>query len=43
MAAMLEKFGLLGEDDAARNILRAPVTNTVGTVVGERRVAAALT
>jgi L-asparaginase II len=42
MAAMLEKFGLLGEDDAARNILRAPVTNTVGTVVGERRVAAAL-
>jgi len=43
MAAMLEKFGLLGEDDAARNILRAPVTNTVGTVVGERRAAAALT
>lgn len=42
MAAMLEKFGMLGEDDAARKILRAPVTNTVGAVVGERRVAAAL-
>jgi L-asparaginase II len=42
MAAMLEKFGVLGEDDAARKILRAPVTNTVGAVVGERRVAEAL-
>ena len=37
MAAMLEKYGLLGVDEAARNILRAPITNTVGTVVGERR------
>jgi L-asparaginase II len=39
MAAMLEKYGLLGDDEAARNILRAPITNTVGTVVGERRAA----
>jgi L-asparaginase II len=37
MAAMLEKYGLLGDDEAARNILRAPITNTVGTVIGERR------
>ena len=43
MAAMLDRFGLLGSDDAAQKILRAPVTNTVGAVVGERRVAAALT
>lgn len=42
MAAMLEKFGVLGGDEAARNILRAPILNTVGAVVGERRVAAAL-
>jgi L-asparaginase II len=42
MAAMLERFGLLGSDEAAQKILRAPVTNTVGAVVGERRVAAAL-
>ncbi len=42
MAAVLEKFGLLGGDDAARKILRVPVTNTVGTVVGERRVAEVL-
>jgi L-asparaginase II len=42
MAAMLDRFGLLGGDDAAQKILRAPVTNTVGAVVGERRVAAAL-
>ncbi len=42
IAAMLDRFGLLGSDDAAQKVLRAPVTNTVGTVVGERRVAAAL-
>ncbi|HEX4861295.1 MAG TPA: asparaginase [Rhizomicrobium sp.] len=42
MAAILDKLGVLGEDEAARKILRAPVTNTVGAVVGERRVAAAL-
>ena len=38
MAAMLAKYGLLGEDEAAQNILRCPLTNTVGDVVGERRV-----
>lgn len=42
MAAMLDRLGLLGSDEAAQKILRAPVTNTVGAVVGERRVAAAL-
>jgi L-asparaginase II len=42
MAAMLDRYGLLGTDEGARNILRAPVTNTVGTAVGERRIAAAL-
>jgi len=42
MAAMLDRFGLLGSDDAAQKILRAPVTNTVGAVVGERRVSSAL-
>jgi L-asparaginase II len=42
MAAMLDRFGLLGSDEAAQKILRAPVTNTVGAVVGERRVAASL-
>jgi L-asparaginase II len=40
IAAVLERLGLLGE--AARGILRAPVLNTRGTVVGERRPAAAL-
>ena len=42
MAAMLDRFGMLGGDEAAQKILRAPVTNTVGAVVGERRVASAL-
>ncbi len=42
MAALLDKLGLLGADDAAQAILRAPVLNTVGTAVGERRAAAAL-
>ena len=40
MAAILDKLGLLG--DAAREFLRAPVLNTRGAVVGERRVAPAL-
>jgi L-asparaginase II len=40
MAAILDKLGLLG--DTARDILRAPVLNTRGAVVGERRIAAAL-
>jgi L-asparaginase II len=41
IAAVLERLGLLG--DAARGILRAPILNTRGTVVGERRPAEALT
>jgi L-asparaginase II len=43
MAAMMRKFGVLGDDAAAREILRAPITNTVGAVVGERRVTDAVT
>ncbi|HWA90686.1 MAG TPA: asparaginase [Rhizomicrobium sp.] len=42
MAAMLSRYGMLGSDDAAQAILRAPVANTVGAVVGERRIASAL-
>jgi L-asparaginase II len=42
MAAILDKLGLLGDDRAAREILRAPVLNTRGAAVGERRVAPAL-
>ena len=40
IAAVLDKLGLLGE--GAKTLLRAPVLNTRGTVVGERRPAAAL-
>jgi L-asparaginase II len=40
IAAVLDKLGLLGE--GARGLLRAPIPNTRGTVVGERRPAAAL-
>ncbi len=40
IAAVLDRLGLLGE--AAQGILRAPILNTRGTVVGERRPAAAL-
>jgi L-asparaginase II len=43
MAAMLEKFGVLGGDEAAREILNAPILNTVDAVVGERRVTEAVT
>ncbi len=42
MAAILDKLGLLGNDAAARTLLQAPVTNTRGATVGERRPAAAL-
>ncbi len=42
IAALLDKLGLLGEDAAARDILRAPILNTRGAAVGERRIAAAL-
>jgi L-asparaginase II len=43
MAAMLEKFGVLGSDEAAREILNGPILNTVDAVVGERRVTEVLT
>jgi hypothetical protein len=37
MAAILEKLGVLGNDREAREILRAPIRNTRGEIVGERR------
>ncbi len=37
MAALLDGLGLLGKDDAAREILLAPVINTRDATVGERR------
>jgi L-asparaginase II len=42
IAALLDKLGLLGGDRAAQEILRAPVTNTRGAIVGERRIAPTL-
>lgn len=42
MAALLDKLGLLGDDIAARALLRAPVVNTRDATVGERRAAPAL-
>jgi L-asparaginase II len=41
-AAVLEKLGLLASDQEARNLVRAPVLNTRGQMVGERKPAAAL-
>jgi L-asparaginase II len=37
MAAILDRLGLLGDDKAAGEILRAPISNTREEVVGERR------
>jgi L-asparaginase II len=42
MAAVLDRLGLIGGDAKAAAILRAPVLNTRGTTVGERRPAPAL-
>jgi L-asparaginase II len=42
IAILLDKLGLLGDDRAARDLVRAPVLNTRGMIVGERRPAAAL-
>jgi len=42
MAAVLARLGLLGIDPKARALLRAPVLNTRGATVGERRPTAAL-
>lgn len=42
IAALLDKLGVLSNDERAREILRAPVINTRGEIVGERRPASAL-
>ncbi|HVV65242.1 MAG TPA: asparaginase [Rhizomicrobium sp.] len=42
MAALLDKLGVLDADAAARELILAPIHNTRGAVVGERRIAAAL-
>ena len=42
MAAVLDSLQLLGPDEAAREILRAPILNTRDAVVGERRASEAL-
>ena len=42
MAAVLDQLGVLGDDPKARALLRAPVLNTRGATVGERRPSAAL-
>jgi L-asparaginase II len=42
IAAILDKLGVLGDDKAAREFLRAPILNTRKTVSGERRPAPAL-
>jgi L-asparaginase II len=42
MAAILDKLGLLGEDRAARELVREPVLNTRNAIVGERHPAPAL-
>jgi L-asparaginase II len=42
MAVLMAKLGLLDADGEAGRLVRAPVVNTVGTIVGERRPAEAL-
>lgn len=42
IAAIMDKLRVLGDDRAAREILNAPVLNTRGDTVGERRMAPAL-
>jgi L-asparaginase II len=42
IAAIVDRLGLLGDDNAARDILVAPLRNTRGTIVGLRRPAPAL-
>ncbi|MBS0272825.1 MAG: hypothetical protein JSR55_00150, partial [Proteobacteria bacterium] len=39
---ILDKLGLLSEDKDAHEIIRAPILNTRGKIVGERRPAPAL-
>jgi len=42
IAAILDKLGVLTDDKAAHAIIRAPILNTRGKIVGERRPAKAL-
>ena len=42
MAAILDRLGVLGADNAARDLLRGPIVNTRGETVGERRPSHAL-
>ena len=42
IAAILDKLGVLTDDKAAHEIIRAPIPNTRGKIVGERRPAKAL-
>jgi L-asparaginase II len=42
IACVLERLGLLSDDSAGHAIVRGPVTNTRGDVVGERKPAKAL-
>jgi len=42
IAALLDKLGVLGDAENARQMLCAPITNTRNDVVGERRIAPAL-
>ncbi|HEY2032445.1 MAG TPA: asparaginase [Rhizomicrobium sp.] len=42
IAAILDKLGVLTDDKAAHEIIRAPIPNTRGKIVGERRPAPAL-
>jgi L-asparaginase II len=42
IAAILDKLGVLTDDKAAHDIIRAPIPNTRGKIVGERRPAKAL-
>lgn len=42
IAAILDKLGVLSDDKDAHEIIRAPILNTRGKIVGERRPAPAL-
>lgn len=42
IAAVLDKLGLIGDDADARAVIRAPILNTRGAEVGERRPSAVL-
>jgi L-asparaginase II len=43
MAMLLQKIGVLDTSGEAGKLVHMPIANTVGTIVGERRAAAALT